>query len=79
MIEKLLQLLLAILGWLEDLKRKEKTKQKQADYDAIEENAGDWFNEHFNGVRDTSDVPNNADKASKAHSASGTDKRRLED
>jgi uridine kinase len=64
MIEKILQFLLKLLGFYEEYKQDKKEEKKQADYDAIEKNTGDWFNEHFNGVHKPSDVPNDADKTS---------------
>lgn len=66
MITKILQILVAVLEFFEERKRAKKAQQKQADYDAINEDPGAWFNDHFGGVHDSADMPRDADEASKA-------------
>ena len=59
-------LVVRLLDYFEERKRKKAAKKKQAQYDAIEKDPIDWANNHFNGVRDDAEVPRDADKASKA-------------
>ena len=69
-LELIASLVVRLLDYFEERKRTKAAKQKQADYDAIKKNPVDWANNHFNGVRDGSEVPDDADKASEANSDS---------
>ena len=65
-LELIASLVVRLLDYFEERKRAKAAKQKQADYDAIQKDPVDWANNHFNGMRDGSEVPDDADKASEA-------------
>lgn len=70
LLDLIASLLVRLLDYFEERKRKKAAKKKQAHYDAIKKDPIDWANKHFNGVRDSAKMPRDADEASEANSDS---------
>lgn len=43
-----------IVGWIDDAYKYFRTLQRQRERDKVEDDPAEWFDDHFNGVRDDS-------------------------
>lgn len=62
----LLTLLIKWLGSLEQRRKEQEQKQHESNVDELRENPANWFDDHFNGVRDNG-LPNNASETNQAN------------
>lgn len=60
---KLLEILSALVNWLERVREKREAKRHEKNVRDLQDDPGDWFDGHFNGVRD---VPDDAGRSGKA-------------
>jgi len=43
-----------IVGWIDDVYKYLRTLHRQKERDKVEDDPAEWFDDHFNGVRDDS-------------------------
>lgn len=67
---KVLNLLLTLLfkwiGSLEQRRKEQEQERHESNVDKLRENSADWFDGHFNGVRDNR-LPDNASETNQAN------------
>jgi len=63
-VKTLLDLLVKLLSLWEQYKADKKAAKRAEELDKLRKDPNDWFNDHFDGVRNVSAKADNADKTS---------------
>lgn len=79
LLELVLSLLNRLLGAIDKQNKRQEQQQHEKRVNDVQENPVNWFDGHFNGVRDNG-VPENASEANEAYTRKHTtDERRRDD